>query len=321
MSPAPYSKLTVVAACVFVLAACGKHGGEEGGSQVAAKVNKAEITAHQLEYAITRANISPEQAKVAKHAVLDRLIEQELLVQQAVDKKLDRTPQVVLAIEAARREILARAYLEQIAATAAKPSDQEISDYYAKHPELFAERRIYSFREVAIEPAPGRDQLIKAQLEKSPNLEEFVDWLKSQNIRFAPNAFSKPAEQLPLDALARYHTMKDGQVSLTTGGNAIVVMQLMASKSEPVDLPHAKQAIGNYILSQRRGQAAQTEVKRLKAEAKIEYVGEYQNAAASAPVAAPTSESSPGPESAQSASAAQSAPTGSTLENGIKGLN
>ena len=56
---------------------------------------------------------------------------------------------MVAAIEAAKREIIARAHLEQLLSTLPKVTDQEIKDYYASNKALFAERRIYNIEELS----------------------------------------------------------------------------------------------------------------------------------------------------------------------------
>lgn len=303
-------RLAVVAVVPFALAACGDKK-EGGATQVAAKVNKGEVTVHQINFALQRANVPAEQVKDATRQVLDRLVEQELLVQAATEKKLDRDPKVVQSLEAARRDVLARAYLEQVAGASAKPTDAEVKDYYAKNPALFAERRIYSFRELTI--APGSEAIVKEQLEKSPSLEELAAALKGQNIRFAANQFVKPAEQLPLDSLNRFHTMKDGQISLVNTPQALVVLQLAGSRSEPVDEARARPMIEQFLGNKTRGDAVKNEVKRLKDAAKIEFMGEFAKApapAASAPTAAPQASEPAAPASAPAAD----------LEKGLKGL-
>ena len=115
-TPAQSRALVAASAVIIVLAGCGDSDKKKAATQVAAKVNREEISVHQINAVLSRAgNLSPEQAKQAGADVLDKLIEQELLVQQSIEKKLDRDPKTMQALEAARRQILAQAYLEQLA--------------------------------------------------------------------------------------------------------------------------------------------------------------------------------------------------------------
>ena len=117
--------------------------------------------------------------------MLERLIDQELALQKADEQKLDRDPRVVQQIEAARREIIARAYLEKIAEGAPKPTPQEVAAYYEAHPALFKERRVYSLQEVAIEAPPDKVESLKKTLAASKTFVDFVTYLKTNNIRFS----------------------------------------------------------------------------------------------------------------------------------------
>ena len=112
------NKLKTISAIVLstlVLGACGDRPPEKkAASQVAAKVNDGEISVHQINFVLQRTpNIPAAKAEAAKRQVLESLIDQELAVQQAMEAKLERTPNVMQAIESARREILARAFIEQ----------------------------------------------------------------------------------------------------------------------------------------------------------------------------------------------------------------
>ena len=145
------------------LVACSSKDVEKPASQIAAKVNSGEISVHQINYLLTRAGAganAPEMAPKLRREILDRLVDQELAVEQAVAKKLDRSPDVLMAIENARREILARSYIEQITAPIAKPTIDEAKKYYTDHPQLFAERRVYNIQEIVVPTTTGiADQL------------------------------------------------------------------------------------------------------------------------------------------------------------------
>ena len=148
--------LTVLLALAVAIGGCNKKQETPAATQVAAKVNADEITVHQINSILARLkNVTPEAAPQAKREILAKLIDQQLAKQQAIAKKLDRSPNVVQAIESARNEILARAYLEQLAAAQPKPTADDVKKYYAEHPALFAERRVYSLEEIAVQPKEG----------------------------------------------------------------------------------------------------------------------------------------------------------------------
>src|SRR5438445_12714006 len=78
-----------VAALVLVLAGCGDKKKDKPASQTAVKVNKEEITVHQINFVLQQQRgLAPEQAASASKAVLEPLVDQELALQKAQDKTL-----------------------------------------------------------------------------------------------------------------------------------------------------------------------------------------------------------------------------------------
>lgn len=288
ISPARTALIAV--AVSLALGGCGKSDEKKTAASVAAdkspaahaaaRVNREEISAEQVQSMLARAGNMPEpEAKQASRQILDRLIDQELLVQQARAKKLDADPHVAQAINAATREILARAYLEQAAtAAAAKPSEQEIKDYYEKHPELFKARRIYNLREIAINAKEDFMPALQAEMAKAKSLNDIVDWLKSNNVQFATNAGVKPAEQIPLEILPKFQQLKDGQTAIVPSSGGLLVVQLVASQSQPLDEKQATKFIEQFLANQKRTEFAAADLKKLREQAKIEYLGEFARA-------------------------------------------
>jgi len=313
--------LAVVAAAVL-LAACGGDKGDKA-SQTAAKVNKEEITVHQINFALQRQpGLRADQAEAASRQVLERLIDQELAVQKAQEQKLDRDPKVVQQIEFAKREIIARAYADRVGEGLPKPSSEEITKYYNEKPALFKDRRIYSLQELQIEARPDQFDAIRAKLAAAKNLNEFIEYLKSADIRFAGNQAVRAAEQLPLTGLDAIAKMKDGDSMVSPSPNGLTVLFLVSSRSQPVDEARARPVIDAFLQNQRKAEAVQKDIKALRDSSKIEYVGKFAQgapAAASAPLsqalpsAADTTAPAPAPAPAASAAPAP-APAASGLD-------
>lgn len=275
---------TTALALGATLAACGGGGGDQKpATQVAAKVNKDEISVHQINYVLQRQpGLKPEQVPVASKRVLETLIDQELAIQQAVESKLDRDPNIVMAIEAAKRDIIAKAYIDKVASSAAKPTDEEISQYYASKPALFAQRRIYALQEFGIEGGPDTAKVIAPIAQAAKNAEELKKQLSSANIKFSSRVLTQPAESLPLNLVDRIGALNEGQNMTVPTPNGVNIVFVNGVKSQPVTLEQAKPAIEQFLLNERKRKVLADEVKRLRGGATIAYQGQFAAAAASA---------------------------------------
>jgi EpsD family peptidyl-prolyl cis-trans isomerase len=294
------SLITLVAASAL-LAACGDKK-EKGASQTAAKVNKSEVTVHQINFVLQQQrNIRPEQADAASKQILERLIDQELALQKADDLKIDRDPRVVQQLEAAKREIIARAYLEKVGEAAPKPTPEEIKKYYDEKPALFKERRIYSIQEIGIEAKPEQVATLREKLAASKNINEFVEFMKANDFKIAGNQAVRAAEQLPLQSLDAFAKMTDGQAMLNQAPNGVQVVVLAGSRSQPVGEEQARPAIEQFLLNERKRKLIEDDVKAMRTAAKIEYVGKF---AEGTPGAAPAAGAKPAPAAAPAASGA-----------------
>jgi len=296
--------LVALVSSAALLAACGDKK-EKGASQTAVKVNKSEVTVHQINFVLQQQrNIRPEQTDAASKQILERLIDQELALQKADDLKIDRDPRVVQQLEAAKREIIARAYLEKVGEAAPKPTPEEIKKYFDEKPALFKERRIYSIQEIGIEAKPEQVATLRDKLAASKNINEFVEFLKANDFKFAGNQAVRAAEQLPLQSLDAFAKMTDGQAMLNVAPNGVQVVVLAGSRSQPVGEEQARPAIEQFLLNERKRKLIEDDVKAMRAAAKIEYVGKFAEGAPGAAPAAPAAPAKPAPEAAPAASGA-----------------
>lgn len=275
-------------AALALSAGCGeKKKDRPAAAQAAARVNKEDVSLQQINLVLQQQrNLRPDQADQASRQILERLIDQELAVQKAEEAKLDRDPRVVQQLDAARREIIARAYAEKIGEGAAKPSPDEIKKYYDEKPALFSERRIYNIQEIGIEARPDQIPVLRERLSASKSIADFIDFLKANDFRFAANQAVRAAEQLPLNVLDGVSRMKDGQATINQGPNGVTVAVLASSRSQPVSEDQARPAIEQFLLNERKRKLVEDDIKALRAAASIEYLGKFADGARPAASAA-----------------------------------
>ena len=279
--------VVALAAMTLTLSACGDGKKSKADSQTAARVNTEEVTVHQINQLLKqRRGLKPEQVDAASKQTLELLVDQELAVQRTRELKIDQDPAVMLQVDTAKREVLARAYAEKTGDAARKPTAEEVKKYFDERPSLFKDRRVYSIQELAIEASPEQVTALRSELQRVKSAPEFVQYVKANNLRFNSDQGVRPAEQLPANVLESLTTMKDGQMVLLPSPTGAVVILLVSSRAEPFDEARARPAIEQFLLNDAKRKLVEADIKALRASAKIEYVGKFADAA---PPAASTS--------------------------------
>jgi EpsD family peptidyl-prolyl cis-trans isomerase len=274
--------ITVALIASALAAGCDRKKEAKPATQVVARVNSEEITVHQVNNVLARnQNSAPEAAAQAKREILDRLISQHLARQKAIENKLDRSPSVVQAIEAAKTEILARAYLEQVASAVPKTATWEVQKYFKEHPELFAQRRLFTLEELTFVAKSDVASGLREELRRNRSMKDIADWLRSREVRFVANRGVRAAEQIPLEVLPKLQAMKQGQIQLFEARDErFQVIRVVAYTEEPVDEATAAPRIQQFLWNRRSSEVIAKEMNKLREQAKIEYVGEFAEGAA-----------------------------------------
>lgn len=321
--------LLPVVAAVALLAGCGDKAKSEGkASQAAARVNGDEITVHQINQVLERQpGLKPEQTDAASRQVLESLIDQQLAVAKAEEQKLDRDPQVVQLLDATRRSILARVYLEKAAAAGAgTPTPEELRKYYDTKPALFSQRKVYALQEFTVlAPADVTGPLMD-KLKATKTATDFVETMKNSGVKFTANQVTQAAEGLPMNLLEPLSRVGDGEALYITGADGFKAVLVVASKSQPVAFEQAKPAIEQFLTAERRREFAQKEIKSLRAAAKLEYIGKFAEkaasgaAAASAPAVAASATPAVVPAPAAASGPASTGLDTDALNKGLSGL-
>ena len=274
--PARLLFLLLIAA-TFTLSACGKKGeAKKSDTQVVAVVNGDEITIHQVNFQLSRmGQMNEAQAKVASKSVLSRLIEMQLLKQQAIDQKLDKNPVLLQALESSKDQMLAQAYLETMMAKAEKPSSAEIDGFYKSHSELFENRRVFRLQELIVTIDKSKYAETEASLKSLGGINNIAIWLKDKNYPFNVNSSVKAAEQLPSDLLKKLQVLKDGEVLILPAPDALHILNISASQTVPISRVKATPIIEQYFMNQNKTNLAKKEMTALNEKAKIEFIGTF----------------------------------------------
>ncbi len=304
---------SILLCAAALLGGCGGKG-DKAQTQVAARVNDEEITIYQVNNQLARSGVAGEAAaKEAAKKILDSLIDQTLLAQQAVRKKLDRDPLVMQAIEDTKRQILAQAYLERLVYSHSQPTAADAKEFYASHQDLFAKRKAYKFHAFAIAKETFNDSL-KSALDGAKSTADVASILRSRAIDAKQNEMQWMSEQVPMEMLTAIGKMKMGDIVTLEQNGQMIIMVLEGVTDSPIDEERAQATIEKFIANTKNKELLDNKLKQLRAGEQIEYLGTFapEQPAAAAPAPAPVTKepqaTTPQPQ------------TEDFLQKGLKGL-
>jgi EpsD family peptidyl-prolyl cis-trans isomerase len=272
--------LLFLVSALILLSACTERR-DRASPNTAVRVNREEVTVQHLAYLLNQQRgLKPEQAEAVGRQLLERLVDQQLMLQKADDLKLERDPRVAMQLEMARRELLTRAYMDKLGEGVDKPTPEEISATYAAKASLFGQRRIYHFKEIAVEARPEQFEAVRVQLAAARDADDFVSRIRRDAFRFGVSESHRSPEQFPLSSVDSFARMTPGQAAVLPSTAGLQVVFLVATQAAPLTEEQARPTIEQFIYNDRVRKRVEDDLKGLRAAARIEYAPKF------APVAA-----------------------------------
>lgn len=256
-----------------VLAGCTKQTTEKPTGQVVANVNGTEITYLQLNHLLQTGGIAASTDE-AKRGAVDTLIERELLMQEALEAKLDRDTDVLQALDTAKRQILIDAYAQRLIYPKAVISESEKKTYYEAHPELFENRRAYALAVFNVDRTAVTPEVLSA-LETATTIDAVRQVLDAHHVRYIERKGEQSAEQLPLSMVKQFSEAKVGDIIVASQDESTNLMLITTAEVKPVQFAEAAAMIEQYLISTRNGEAMQARVKQLRESARIAYAEQF----------------------------------------------
>ena len=271
----------LAASLALALSGCGNKAPREG--QALASVNGEEITAMQLNEELQRANVPAGEQDAVSRQLLQALIDRQLLHNEAVREKLDRDPKVVQAIERARALIVAQAYMQKKVGAIDKPSAAQVAEYYRSHPDFFANRKQFDMKQLVLDTRDLTEQA-KQAADGARTLDDMAAWFDAGKVKYVRTQASRTTSDLSPDISARLKGIAPGRLFVVREGPRSMLVSIAEVKDNPASLALAAPQIEKFLMASRSKEAAEAELARLRAVARIEYLNKSMAPQPGAPV-------------------------------------
>jgi len=245
-------------------------------SQPAAQVNGETITLAELNLALNpqaeAGAAHPASTPSQRQRVLDTLVDEALLAQQAVALGLHQQPELASQLKLIETSLVANRYLSQALAKLPTPPMRQVNFVISQQADLFASRKVYRFSEFIIRQ-PASTHLAQAQsaLAALTSQQELQDALDKLGWSYGVNHLWRGPEQLnPLyrQTLANLAT-GEHRVFAAPDGQSLLVLHKADVYPDPIGADEAERIARGLVQNATQTEATQALLTRLRSEARV----------------------------------------------------
>ncbi len=258
-----------------VLAGCSK----KPGGQVVAVVNSEEITQQELRAEADAVGVAPTQELQSyAPAVLQRVIERNLLADYARKQGLDRGPEFIARRRQLEQSLLANLALRKLARDPGTPTPAEVQAFIKANPAMYQDRQRLALDQVRF-ATPNELAQIKA-LAALGSLDAIERKLKADGVRYARGGAVLDTGTVESTVARQMVALPNGQLfDLSTNG--VTFISAITGRTPLVTAPASWSQPAGAALQRERAQKGMVEaMKQLRSAAKIEYDPAFKPAAA-----------------------------------------
>lgn len=256
------------AALALALAASGCDRSQAPRGQVVATVDGVEITLSEINEEARLRNLQIANDKNVRAALVQELVNRKLLVREALQRKLDKTPEYILGMHRSS-DILLVAQLLASAADEPGPTAAEVQKFIRDNPQAFDRRALVTVDRVAI-PAPVPPELA-SRLAAAKSLEQMELLLGASGMASTRTTETWDTASLSSGDAAHLLPPSAGKLFVLAQPDRLVAGKIVASVARPTAPGDRVDLAQKSLVSQRNYAAVQQLLERQKSRAEIRY--------------------------------------------------
>jgi len=256
----------VASVALIMLAGCHKGTGSAPTGQVVASVDGQEVTQREVSAELNGFSSPDENAtKKAQQSAVQAILNRKLLAKAAKDAGLEKSADYQLMRARTDELTLAQAYEQQVASKLPRPTQDEIRQYMAQHPNTFAQRKIYVVDRIDI-PATTSRKVLDA-IKPLHSMDDIEQVLLNASIDYvrAPGAID--ARSTPPAIIDQIAKMPAGEPFVIPGSGSVTISQVKETRTVPFSGPAAEDFAQRALMSDRASKAIEKRLADLRKSA------------------------------------------------------
>lgn len=256
----------LTSAALITLAGCHKGTGSAPTGQVVASVNGQEVTQREVQAELNGYSSPDENAtRRAQQGAVQAILNRKILSKAAKDAGIEKSADYQLMRARTDELALAQAYEQQIASKLPRPTQDEIRQYIAQHPNTFAQRKIYVVDRIEI-PASTPSKVLDG-LKPLHSMEDIEQLLLSNGVDYvrAPGSIdARATSPAIIDQIAK---LPPNEPFVIPAGAVLSINQVKDARTVPFSGPAAEDFAQRAIMGQRASKAIADKLAELRKSA------------------------------------------------------
>jgi EpsD family peptidyl-prolyl cis-trans isomerase len=263
--------IPMLGACLLSLASCGD---KEPGSDAVATVNGYEITTAELNHELAQQGVANAQDPAAARAALEAIVNRKLLADLATERELDRTPEIILAEQRLREQLLANAAIRILAPPGRAPDSKEVTNFVANLEEVGRQRTIFQIQGLRF--AVPSDQAVMRSLEQAQTFEAVAQALERAKVPTQPSNLTWDSAAMPSELVRQLDALPEGEPFVIAQPEGALAGVIRQKQSQALTAEQARE-LGNAAVGQQAVTRAVSEwLQGARASAEIIYGEGYE---------------------------------------------
>lgn len=266
--------VVALAGAVSALGGC-KSTDISKSSQVLARVGDKEITSVYFDRQLAELPESVRELSShgeGKKAVLEGLVNRELLYDQAVKKHVDNDTEVMRKLEDLKKELIIKMYLQKQLAGKVVVEDRDVESYYNRNPQEFQHREEVRISQIVVgDQAKAQEMLEKLTIKREFSELAAANSLDKETAERGGDVGWFTQGRLPAEVRDSVFKLGVGEVSRPFKmGERYEIYKITDRRTTSYDFDKVKEVIRMQLVAEKTQKELQALVDKLKKETVVQ---------------------------------------------------
>lgn len=243
---------------------------QKPSGDIVAIVNGDEITGPELDAAMAQIPAGTDRKQIG-NVVLDRLVNERLMVQGAKADGLDKSQDYILKARAAENLILASMFVKHTTDSLAKAHPTNVDQFIFANPSRFAQRVLLQVDQIKV----PRQAVSDAWLKGAKSLDEVGQVLAAHNVSFERGRAEVDSLGIDSPDFAKIASVPNGRIFAVVQNGVLIFTATLSRKPAPLTGDEASRIAIAILRQNAQSVGLANRVKALRSAAKIDYQPGY----------------------------------------------